>query len=133
MLEVARRKHQPAHISFLLADATALPFPAERFDAACVSFALHEMPAAVRERVIREMVRVTRHGATIIVVDYGLPANRIAAALASRLVRLYERDHYAEFVFSDLRALLERAGIAIRSDRRALLGNVRIVVGDKGR
>lgn len=132
MLAVARCKHRPAHVSFVPADATCLPFPAGGFDVTCVSFALHEMPGSVRERVVREMVRVTRHGGTVVVVDYGLPAGRLASALAVRLVALYERDHYVEFVRSDLPALLERAGIAVRTDRRALLGNVRIVVGETG-
>jgi len=131
MLSAARRKNPPTHVSFVRADATDLPFPAERFDVTCISFALHEMPASVRGRVIREMARATRHGGTVVVVDYALPAGRLASALAFRLVRLYERDHYAEFVRSDLPALLEGAGIAVRTDRRALLGNVRIVVGDK--
>lgn len=131
MLAVARRKRRPAHVSFVQADATNLPFPAGRFDVTCVSFALHEMPPSVRDRVVREMSRVTRHGGTIVVVDYALPANRLGSALAIRLVRLYERDHYAEFVRSDLPALLEGVGIAVRTERRALLGNVRILVGDK--
>jgi len=131
MLAIARRKNAPAHVAFMRADATCLPFPAGRFDVTCVSFALHEMPASVRDRVVREMARVTRHGGTIVVVDYALPAGRIASALALRLVSLYERPHYAEFVRSDLPALLEGIGIAVRADRRALLGNARIVVGDK--
>ena len=131
MLAVARRKRAPVHVGFALADATHLPFPAARFDVACISFALHEMPAPVRERVVREMVRVTRPGGTIVVVDYALPASRLASALALRLVRMYERDHYVEFVRSDLAALLEGAGVAVRVERRALLGNVRIVVGDR--
>ena len=131
MLAVARRKDHSEHVSFVRADATDLPFPAGRFDVACVSFALHEMPASVRDRVVREVARVTRHAGTLVVVDYALPAGRIASALAFRLVRLYERDHYAEFVRSDLPALLEGVGIAVRTDRRALFGNVRILVGDK--
>ncbi len=131
MLAVARRKPRPDHVSFVRADATHLPFPAGRFDVTCVSFALHEMPPSVRDRVVREMARVTRHQGTIVVVDYALPANRLASALTSRLVRLYERDHYAEFVRSDLPALFEGVGIAVRADHRTLLGNVRILVGDK--
>ena len=131
MLATARRKRRPAHVTFVQADATSLPFPPGRFDVTCVSFGLHEMPPSIRDRVVREMARVTRHAGTIVVVDYALPANRVLSALAFRLVRLYERDHYAEFVRSDLPALLEGVGIVVRIDRRAILGNVRILVGDK--
>lgn len=131
MLAVARRKRRPPNVSFLSADAISLPFPSSRFDVTCVSFALHEMPLSVRARVVREMARVTRRGGTVVVVDYALPRGRIAGALSFRLVRLYERDHYAEFVRSDVRGLLEGVGIAVRDERRAILGNVRLIVGDK--
>lgn len=45
------------------------------------------------------------------------------------LVKLYERDSYAEFVRSNLNALLESCGIAVETEQRALRGGARIVVG----
>jgi len=129
MLRVARRKHQRPNLTFLEADATELPFDDARFDVSCISFALHEMPASVRDRVVREMARVTRRGGTVVVVDYALPANRAARALVYRLVKLYERDHYADFVRSDVQALLRGAGIDPQEERAALLGAARVVTG----
>ena len=79
MLRVARRKNGLPNVTFQRADATALPFEDANFDAACVSFALHEMPATIRERVVREMARVTKVGGTVVVVDYALPRNRAAS------------------------------------------------------
>ena len=131
MLRVARSRPRPSNVQFVEGDATELAFPTGYFDVGCISFALHEMPAAVRDRVLRELARVTRPGGTVVVVDYGLPASRVGRALASRLVGLYERPYYQEFVCSDLPAQLTAAGVAIRSDRRALRGNVRIVVGHR--
>jgi demethylmenaquinone methyltransferase/2-methoxy-6-polyprenyl-1,4-benzoquinol methylase len=131
MLAIARRKPRPPNVDFVLGDAAQLPFPAARFDVACISFALHEMPPSIRERVIREMARVTRHGGTLAAVDYALPAGPIARAVIPRLIGLYERPYYAAFVRSNLAALLEGVGVAVRTDRRALWGNARILVGDK--
>ena len=131
MLSVARRKRHHPNLTLLRADATSLPFPEGDFDVSCVSFALHEMPVSIRETVIREMVRVTVPGGTIVVVDYGLPRNAGASFLVRHAVALYERDHYAEFIGSDLRALLEKAGVSIEEERRRVVGIARIVVGSR--
>lgn len=129
MLSIARRKQRGRGIEFIEADATDLPVPDARFDVASVSFALHEMPRGVRARVVSEMARVTRPGGKVIVVDYTLPRSRVWSWLVFRVVKLYERDHYSEFVHADLHALLGRFGIAVRSEHRALFGIARIVIG----
>jgi demethylmenaquinone methyltransferase/2-methoxy-6-polyprenyl-1,4-benzoquinol methylase len=129
MLGVARRKRRRPNLRFVQGDATALPFGDGEFDASCVSFALHEMPASIREAVLAEMVRVTAPGGTIVVVDYGLPKNALASFMVRHAVGLYERDHYAEFIRTDVRAFLEKAGVSVREERRGLSGIARVLVG----
>lgn len=129
MLRVARRKNRFSNVTFQRADAVKLPFGDGSFDAACVSFALHEMPASIRDRVVREMARVTKPGGVAVVVDYGLPRNRVASWLAYHIVKLYERDHYATFVRSDVAGLIESAGLRVSDDRLVLGGLARIMVG----
>lgn len=131
MLRVARRKNRFPNVTFQQADACDLPFDDASFDACCVSFALHEMPASVRERVVREMARVTKPGGAFIVVDYGLPRGRLGRSLVYSAIKLYERDHYATFVKSDVVARLESAGIEISEQRPALAGVARILSGRK--
>ncbi len=129
MLRVARRKNHFPNLTFVRADATALPFEDASFDVACVSFALHEMPGSVRAAVLREMARVTRTGGTLVIVDYALPHNPVASALVLRAVKLYERDHYEDFVRCDLRAMLREAGVEPRSGLRVLGGVATVVTG----
>jgi demethylmenaquinone methyltransferase/2-methoxy-6-polyprenyl-1,4-benzoquinol methylase len=129
MLRVARRKNRFLNVSFRHADATRLPFDDKSFDVACASFALHEMPPRVRERVLREMARVTKTDGAIVIVDYALPKNSAASSLVFRFVKLYERDCYAEFVQSDLDALARSAGIQLGEHRSVLLGAAMIVIG----
>ena len=130
MLGVARGKNRFSNVTFERADGTAPPFADASFDAASVSFALHEMPASVRDRILFEMVRLTKPGGRIIVVDYALPQSPLAAWLASHAIQLYERDHYVEFVRSDLSAMLESAGIRQLKTKRALWGLATVVVGE---
>ena len=131
MLRVARRKNRLPNVSFQQADAAELPFEDDSFDASCVSFALHEMPSSVRERVVREMARVTKLGGSITVVDYGLPRSQMASALTFHFVKVYEREYYADFVKSDWRALLEDAGLEVMDDRPALRAMARVMTGRK--
>jgi len=131
MLRIARRKNRFSNVTFQQADAADLPFEDDSFDASCVSFALHEMPSSIRDRVVREMVRVTKPGGLVIVVDYALPRNRVASSFAYHVIKLYERDHYATFVKSDLAALLENAGVELAEQRSALLGMAQIKTGRK--
>ena len=68
MLEEARRKHVPCLVQ---ADALALPFRGETFDAVTVAFGLRNM--ASWERALGEMHRVLRPGGLLIVLDFSLP------------------------------------------------------------
>jgi ubiquinone/menaquinone biosynthesis C-methylase UbiE len=129
MLDRARRKGRHLKTSFQQADATSLPLDDGTFDLASVSFALHEMPLSIREKVLSEMARVTRPGGNIVIVDYWLPRTPVWRWLVYHVVKLYEHDHYVDFVRSDVPALLRGAGIELTSDRSALLGVVRILVG----
>ena len=129
MLRIARRKNRFSNVTFRQADAVDLPFGNGTFDAACISFALHEMPSSVRERVVGEIARVTRPGGRIVIVDYALPRNPIASSLAYHVIKLYERDSYAKFVKSDLEALVKSAGIEPSGRRPALGGIAAIFTG----
>ena len=129
MLAIARRKHRDRDIDFREADATDLPVPDASFDVSCVSFALHEMPASVRARVVGEMARVTRPGGNVVVVDYVLPRNRVWRWLVYHAIMLFERDEYPDFVHRDLVALLAQSGVSLREEYRVLLGTARVVIG----
>jgi len=131
MIRIAQKKNRDGKVRFDVADATDLPYPNGSFDVACVSFALHDMPLMIREKVLKEMVRVTRPGGTLLIVDYGLPKNRLGRWLIYRLVRLYEATYYREFIQSDLQGLLRQTGIEIVQERPALLGAAKIIKGLK--
>lgn len=128
MLSIAKRKHGDFDIEFVEGDATALHVHNASVDASCVSFALHEMPASVRARVVDEMARVTRPGGLVVIVDYALPRNRVWRWVVYHAIKLYERDHYADFIDSELSALLARSKISIHAEYRALLGVARVVI-----
>jgi len=89
----------------------------------------HDMPLTIREKVLMEMVRVTKPEGMIIIVDYSLPENRIGRFLVYHFVKIYEKEYYSKFIKSDLEALLGKSGIKIKEKLRVLLGAGRILIG----
>ena len=129
MLKVANKKNKYGNVRFEVADATSLPFEDDSFDISCMSFALHDMPLTIREKVLMEMVRVTKPEVMIIIVDYALPENRIGRFLVYHFVKIYEKEYYSKFIKSDLEALLGKSGIKIKEKLPVLLGAGRILIG----
>lgn len=129
MLRVANKKNKYENAGFLVADASNLPFKNGSFDVSSVSFALHDMLLPVREKALREMVRVTRREGMVVIVDYALPENRVSRFLIYHFVKLYEGKYYIEFIKSDLETLLGKSGIKITEELPVLLGAGRILKG----
>lgn len=86
MLQIAGAKQaSPAcAVTWVAADALALPFQSSRFDACAVAFGIRNVvrPAAG----FAEMARVTRPGGVVACLEFGTPRSRVAAAV----VRMYE-------------------------------------------
>ena len=62
-----------ARVSLHLYDSTALGFSDGTYDQAVLFFLLHEQPADVRARTLKEALRVVKPGGRLLVVDYHRP------------------------------------------------------------
>jgi demethylmenaquinone methyltransferase / 2-methoxy-6-polyprenyl-1,4-benzoquinol methylase len=71
MLELARTKSNGLAIQFVTANALALPFSDEEFDAATVGFGARNFSDL--DRGLREMVRVVRLGGRVVVLEITTP------------------------------------------------------------
>jgi len=130
MLKVAKKNNIYQNVKFEVTDATNLPFEDNSFDVSCVSFALHDMILTIREKALKEIVRVTKPKGTIMIVDYALPKNKMSRFLIYNFVKSYE-PYYPEFIKSDLEALLKKSGIKIKEKLPVFLGAGRILKGIK--
>ena len=85
MLVWAMRKAADAgtggRIRFVEADAQALPFPADTFQLAVVAFGLRNVTDT--DRGLAEMVRVTRPGGRVAILEFSRPRNRLFGRLYS--------------------------------------------------
>ena len=101
MLAIAKRNSAKTHhnnISFQLADAAALPFPDHSFDAASVTFGLHDKPEGLRVKIVSEMIRVVKPGGFILLADFTVPLpGNIWGFIARSIERNAGGSHYAGF------------------------------------
>ena len=129
MLKVAVRNNKYENVEFIDTDAANLPFKDSSFDVSSVSFALHDMLLSIREKTLKEMVRVTKQEGMVVIIDYALPENRIRRFLIYHFIKLYEGKYYIEFIKSEFEALLRKSGIEITDKLPILAGAGRILKG----
>jgi demethylmenaquinone methyltransferase/2-methoxy-6-polyprenyl-1,4-benzoquinol methylase len=84
MLALGRRKIEReglgARVALQHGGAEVLPFPPDRFDATCIAFGIRNVPD--RHAALREMVRVTRPGGTVAILELSEPRVGLLAVLA---------------------------------------------------
>src|SRR5919199_2329053 len=79
------RRHASGRVRYVEADAQGLPFPDNHFQITCVAFGLRNVTDT--DRGLREMVRVTRPGGRVAVLEFSKPRHW----LFGRAYRFYFR------------------------------------------
>lgn len=135
MLGVARRKYPST--TFIQCDATDLPSEDNSFDAATVSFGLHEKPEPVALAIFSEAMRVTRPGGVVVVADYRIPKylhTRWMDTAIGLVEWLAGRDHcacYEEYMRAGgSAAFLDRAGVTWELVRTFMHGRAGLYIVD---
>ena len=80
MLAEGRRRHgHLGNLSFVEADATALPFGDAEFDAVTMSYGLRNVNDP--KKALRELLRVTKPGGRLVINEFSTPSNPVFRAL----------------------------------------------------
>jgi demethylmenaquinone methyltransferase/2-methoxy-6-polyprenyl-1,4-benzoquinol methylase len=128
MLAKAKKKVKSKYkITFICGDATCVPYPDSCFDAACVSFALHDMPEEIGLATLCEMKRVVKPDGKIIIVDYNA-AKWHGSILKNKFIKLWESQYYDDFERKGLQCYLEEAGLQQILEKTYVFGFVRMVM-----
>ena len=99
------------NVTFVDGDATKLPLDYASFDLACTLRSLHHI--ARPELAMAELVRVTRPGGRVLVVDQIAPVDPLAAAELNRFERARDPSHSRALADVDLRGLFESNGLVL--------------------
>lgn len=81
MIEIARRKGAVPQLTFRQANAEDIPYPGGYFDKVTITYGLHEMSRASRQKTLNEIYRVLKPGGQVVVVDYYEPRSRLLRAI----------------------------------------------------
>jgi ubiquinone/menaquinone biosynthesis C-methylase UbiE len=106
LLEQGRKRGERfPNVTFVEGDATELPFDPYSFDLAGSLRTLHHI--ARPELAVAELVRVTRPGGRILVIDQIAPVDPVAAAALNAFERGRDPSHERVLADIDLRQLFE--------------------------
>jgi ubiquinone/menaquinone biosynthesis C-methylase UbiE len=115
LIAAARARHVDAGCEFEVADAAALPFADETFDAVRVDRSLQHI--ADPGRVVREMVRVTRRGGVVLCSEPDWGTYLLGgphSALTERIQHDWIRSFQNPWIGRELSSLLAAAGVGER-------------------
>jgi ubiquinone/menaquinone biosynthesis C-methylase UbiE len=114
LLELARARARP-NTEFLEGDGAALPFPDGSFDLAGTLRTLHHVTEP--ECVVAELVRVTRPGGCVLVVDQLAPDDSAQAAVLHEFETARDPSHARLLTNKELRELFAANGLSLHRDR----------------
>jgi len=117
MLEQGKREADRdaiTNVTFTRGDATDLPYVARSFTLVVTRFSLHQVADAAA--MVREMVRVSRPGAAVIVADLVRPEG--TGADVDRIERLRDPSHGTILGFDAIAGLLTDAGAEVKRTGR---------------
>jgi SAM-dependent methyltransferase len=115
VLAMARRRlRRSARSAELVAGyAQDLPFPNAAFDLVVSTLTFHHLPGPVKVAALREVRRVLAPHGRFLLVDFGMPATRIAQVLL-RIGSLFDgRENMRANLAGELPVMLAAAGIAV--------------------
>ncbi len=114
-------------------NAEALPFADAHFDAASAVFLFHELPPDARRRVARELWRVLRPGARLVLCDSAqLSDSAELADVLRSFPAAYHEPYYKSYLRDDLAGLLRECGFELESSEAHFVSKV-VVARKPGR
>ena len=103
------REDAPDNVTFVAGEASRIPFEIGTFDLVTCVRTLHHVRRP--EVVIAELVRVTRLGGRMLVVDQLAPVEPLEALELDRFERARDPSHNRLLMDGDLRAMFEMNGL----------------------
>lgn len=124
-LDRARRRLGNHAVTWHEAPAEAIPLPDRSVDLITASYLFHELPAKIRARVLNEIRRVLKPGGLAVIVD-SLQLGDVPALdpVLKSFPDQFHEPYYRHWIESDVMAMADKAGLAVRKVKPAYLSKV---------
>jgi demethylmenaquinone methyltransferase/2-methoxy-6-polyprenyl-1,4-benzoquinol methylase len=144
MIECARKRKGIKNIKFVPGDMCDMPFDDNSFDIVTASYAIRNAPDL--QQSLSEIIRVTRKGGYVCLIDFSKPANKFLQKLELLFIKLwfgfwswfFYRDvqpygYVAQSlsVFPDsgqLKTILTQTGFDIKESKKRAFGMIEIII-----
>ena len=111
MINVAKKKHAPANVSFCVEDATALSFADNSLDAVIISNTLHIMPDPVH--ALSEIRRVVKPGGLLIAPTFSQPRTKNSGSFNASVLKLVGFRIYSQWTLEEYIAFISSNGFQV--------------------
>ena len=120
-----KRLEHVSELTLAVENGERLPFADGTFDIATSVYLFHELPAAVRRNVVRELHRVVRPGGLVVIEDSAQLADSAEIATALReFPREFHEPFYAHYLADDLAPIFSNAGFSVDAVESHLVAKV---------
>lgn len=144
MIEYARKKKANENVEFVLGDMCAIPLDDNSFDILTASYAIRNAPDL--QQSLGEIIRVTRPGGCVCLMDFSKPANKFLQKLELLFIKLWfglwswlfyrDTQPYAYVaqslsVFPDseqLKTILTQTGFVMKKSKKRAFGMIEIII-----
>jgi SAM-dependent methyltransferase len=113
------RRRGLSNLRFVLGDVERMPLADRVFDVAACRAAFHHCPSP--GVVLREMIRVTRPGARLLIADQVASEDAAKAALHNEIERLCDPTHVQALAESELQGMFAGLGLSVAFRGRATI------------
>lgn len=124
-LDKAKRRLAGCEVAWHRAKAEAIPLSDGAVDLVTATYLFHELPDEVRAEVLAEIHRVLKPGGQFVLTDsLQVGDTRALDPVLRSFPEQFHEPYYADWIGSDVPALLERAGFRVDGVRKAYLSKV---------
>lgn len=124
-LERARRRLPDRAVAWHRAKAEAIPLPDDSVDLVTATYLFHELPKKIRAEVLAEVRRVLKPGGRFVLTDsLQLGDTPALDPVLRSFPEQFHEPYYADWIASDVPALLAAAGLSVDGVREAYLSKV---------